>query len=621
MSSSIEVSAPSSPVVTAGDLPAETHADDSTRERFEFSPLWSFRFDPHDRGLREIWYDPDASKHWASIPVPGTWDLDFVGGYNKQTIGWYAVTFDLTERQPETIYKLHFDGIFREGTVWLNGVEIGTHKIPYLPFNFDITEFLDFGGVNTLTVRIDDRIRRHTLPCSNIFTGRKHGWFPYGGIIRPVYIELTRPLYVAQVLIDTTLNGEVSAEIFLEHLSLHHSSSSEAPYQLTAWITDGQDILHAWPATQIRPERSTVNLRTALSAIDHWSPDTPDHRYRLYVELTSPTGRAHRVGYDFAFRRFEARDKRFFLNGNDCFLRGINRHEDHPEAGPIFQEDIIAEEIDLIDELDANFVRSGHYPNDVRVLKALEEAGMMIVEEIPVYQLDSLQLASERLRRYAAEALEGMIIRDYNRPGVVMWSIANEIHSWFPVATRFVRRLYDRVKQLDPDRPVMMARVTWPFPGTILDRFDYACGVVDVVGINQYLGWYFGDTYEAKDRIESIHDLHPEKTWFISEYGAGALRGRHTPDPPTEEPRRHHSYSEEFQAFYHREHLTQFDELPFIRGVMPWVLSDFRMEWTPSTGDPHPVRLTNLKGLTNDRRAPKEAFRVVRDFYSRRASS
>jgi hypothetical protein len=208
-----------------------------------------------------------------------------------------------------------------------------------------------------------------------------------------------------------------------------------------------------------------------------------------------------------------------------------------------------------------------------------------------------------------------MIARDYNRPCVVMWSVSNEIHPWFMAASSFVRDLRRTAKAYDPARPVMVARVTLPFPLTLLDVFDRVSGKVDAVGINQYVGWYFGKTHQAKRVISSVHARHPKQTYMISEYGADGLLGCHQAHPPGEEPTRDHSYTEEYQNYFHEQHLRQFEQMEFIRGVMPWVLSDFRMEWSPNTGKPHPIRLMNLKGLVSYAREPKALFKLISDHY------
>jgi beta-glucuronidase len=364
-----------------------------------------------------------------------------------------------------------------------------------------------------------------------------------------------------------------------------------------------------------------LRFHASLPDPDLYSPAHPEHVYRLELTMDGLDRPAadtvsERWSYRFAFRTFEARDQRFWLNGEDFYLRGINRHEDHPTLGPVYDADQVAEDVSLIGELGANFSRPGHYPNDVRVLRAFEDRGVLLAEEIPVYQWDHGQMADPEMVDRARRALEAMILRDHNRPAIVMWSVANEIHSWAETAPGFVQALYDTAKAFDPARPVMVAAVSVP----VMSEMDESSGLVDVVGINEYQGWYMETTDTVTAWLEILHDLYPDRTVFISEYGAGALRGRHLQGAVGEEPVDDHSYSEEYQAWFHDQHISQFRALPWVRGFMPWVFADFRMQWTPSTGQPHPVERMNLKGLCDGDRLKKQAFTTVQQHFSELAA-
>ncbi|PIU64987.1 MAG: hypothetical protein COS84_07550 [Armatimonadetes bacterium CG07_land_8_20_14_0_80_40_9] len=598
------------PLIMAGTLPAETHIDAGDRERIYLSGTWQFQFDDADVGIKEKWYSPQLPrKEWTGISVPGTWDLGHPQGFNRQTISWYAYRF--TPPEIGSFVRLRFEGVFREAKVWLNGKELGEFDLPYLPFGFDVTKSLRLNQSNILVVRVDNRLTENTLPADTTFNPKRHGWFPYGGITRPVYLEGGLEAYVAQTRIITSTEGEFHSDVFIQQD--HDNKQTVEAY---AWITYKEKKVFSWKPIDINHLKTALRFKGKVFPPQLWSPRHPEHLYRFHLRLTNVKGKAETVAYDFAFRSFEAKDGCFYLNGKDTFLKGVNRHEDHPEYGPVYNETVMKKDIALLGKLQVNFTRPGHYPNDVRVLKALEKEGIMLAEEIPVYQLNGRQMANSVLIERAQHALQLMIVRDYNRPGIVIWSVANEIHNWERAAPKFIQILYDTAKLLDPSRPVMVAALTIPF----LSRMDISSGKVDVIGINEYFGWYVGKTTEAMDYLKKIQSRFPDKTLIISEYGAGALLGRHIKKEPGEEPVNNHSYSEEFQVFFHRQHLQQFAQLPFIRGVMPWVLADFRMQWTPHTGKPHPVKLMNLKGLLSDKRIPKAVFNLIAETYQRWSS-
>ena len=592
----------------SGSLPAESAVDESDRPRFALDGTWRFRFDDDELGVGETWFAVDHDRAaWDDIAVPAAWDLAVPDGYDRQTVAWYAREVAPPDLGPVT--RLRFEGVFREARVWWNGEDLGGMDLPYLPFGFDVSARLAASGSNTLVVRIDNRLTSDTLPCDTLQNAGKHGWFPFGGLTRPVYLAGARATHVVRARISgDPAGGRVSADVLL---------SGPAPASGTttvdAWVGCAGETVLLWDAFALDEGQTAFGLRGVVPEPRPWSPETPDARYRLRVRVTDGGG-GETVAYDFALKTFVAESGRFLLNGTDRFLRGINRHEDHPEHGSVFDEEVVARDVELIDRMGADFCRPGHYPNDVRVLRALEAAGVMLAEEIPVYQLDDRQLADPVLVDRATRALERLITRDANRPGVVMWSISNEIWAWSAAAPAFLQALYDTAKALDPARPVMIATVTAPF----LSELDRSSGVVDVIGLNEYFGWYYGTTAEVGTHLDTVHALFPDRTWFISEYGAGALHGRHQDEPPGEEDVLDHSYSEEYQRWFHEQHLAAFAERDFVRGVMPWVFSDFRMQWTPHTGDPHPADRTNLKGLVSAERVPKASYDLLSEWYGAR---
>jgi beta-glucuronidase len=603
------VAAEPGPLIMAGALPASTHVDRGNAPRYDLAGSWDFRFDDQDRGVREQWFQPveALARSWEHVRVPGAWDMIDKAHFNHQSIAWYTRRF--TPPALGAGVQLRFEGIFREARVWLNGHELGSYDLPYLPFAFDVDPVLHAGESNMLVVRIDNRITRQTLPADTLYWKGRHGWFPYGGIFRPVALEARGPRYVARAPITATADGNFQCKLEIEQgQGLRGSPGGEA------WIERRGMRLAHWQLPPLPSDRQSLRLNAQLPDVEPWSPETPSAIYQLVVRLDNPEGPGPEAGYDFAFRTFAATGGRVLLNGKDRFLFGINRHEDHPTNGPVFDAAVMQGDLALIHTLGADFVRPGHYPNDVRSLAAYERAGVMAVEEVPVYQWDQFEMADTRLLDKAKRALEGMIVRDANRPGVVMWSLANEIHNFVPAARPFLAMMAKTAHTLDPTRPTFTAAIVLP----PVSAYDTASGEADVIGVNPYFGWYYGLLTDAEPYIRALHERFPQRTMIISEYGADTLQGRHK-DPALvgEEDSHNHSYSEEYQAFFHRHYLDLVERTPYLRGVMPWVLADFRYQWTPFTGKPHPIPLYNLKGLTSMDRVPKLAFSLVAERYRR----
>lgn len=593
----------------AGGLVCETYTDTTNRPRQFLTGSWQFRFDDDSVGVQEQWYSPSHNKsEWQNIRVPGAWDLEHPEGMNKQTIGWYAKSF--RPAFDSEFLKLCFQGVFRKATVWLNGEKIGAYQYPYLPFRFSITDKIKQGEQNLLVVRVDNRLTETSIPAATSRHDGRHGWWPYGGIIRPVYIEGSFATYTAQARISTTLSGYFSTKVFLENITGAGDSLT-----LEAMIQYKGEPVFTWSEQKIAAGRQGFMFTHHFQDVMFWTPAHPDHTYLFSLRLTNAQGASIWSGYEFAFKDFQAAKKGFRLNEAPVFLRGMNRHEDHPKHGPVFNKAAMENDIELLKDLHVNFVRPGHYPNDVRTLKAMEDAGIMIAEELPIYQLNKKQMKKDEVLFKAQQMLTHMILRDYNRPGIVMWSIANEVYHWTKPADDFIKFLELTVQRYNRSRPSMLARLTLP---KTLEFFlkDQTAQHVDVIGVNDYYGWYRGRTKSSRSLLKKIHKNNPDKPIIISEYGAGAKQGKHLPndEQPGEEANKRHSYSEEYQRYFHMQKLDQYLNLNFIHGVVPKAFADFRMQWRPKTGNPHPLKYRNLQGLLNDKKDQKLAF----DFYKKR---
>lgn len=590
-------------VLFAGGMATETHHTDSSRSRLDLGGTWGFRLDPEDKGITEQWYRETLPLDGlATIAVPGVWDLANSEWFDQQAIGWYVRDVALSAGQISPLTRLRFEGVFREARVWVNGIEVGSFDLPYLPFQFDVTDLLREGD-NRIAVRIDNRIGETTLPANDVLNPGKHGWFPYGGISRQVFLEGGLPLYVAQARIFAQPFGAFTADV-------HMQGNAPGGAFLTARIVDtlGQEVA-IWNPQSLSGGSPRVRLSAVLDAPGLWTPEDPV-TYRLELTVNLPDGNQEITAYEFAFKAFLAQNNAFTLNGREVFLRGINRHEDGPN-GPVFDAGLMAADIGLIEGMNANFARPGHYPNDPRVLDAFDAAGLMVAQEIPAYKLSGTQMADATIVDRSLRALEIMILRDMNRPSIVMWSLHNEVHNWEQSAVSYTQQLHGLAKSLDPFRPTMTAALVFPFAS---DN-DISSGIADVIGINPYFGWYISETGQAGPWAEFMRNRFPDNTLFASEYGAGALLGRSISGPVGEEDVTDHSYSEEFQVYFHERYLDQFEALPYVRGVMPWVLADFRMQWTPTTGMPHPVEQMNLKGLVSLDRQPKQAYSLYVERY------
>ena len=357
-------------------------------------------------------------------------------------------------------------------------------------------------------------------------------------------------------------------------------------------LADDRDDRHV----RVVEERAGFELPVELEL---WSPARP----RLYrVELVSETDR---VEEKIGFRSLEVRGLDVLLNGAPVFLRGISVHEQAPmrEGRAVNLEDARTL-LGWARELGCNFVRLAHYPHNEYIVRLADELGMLLWAEVPVYwQIDWENAAT---LDNAKNQLSELIGRDKNRASVILWSVGNETPP-SEARLRFMRELVSTARALDATRPITAALFkTEVSPDShVLD--DVLGESLDVIGCNEYLGWYDG----LPDKIDRANwSTQCDKPLVMSEFGADALYGRHGSALTR--------WSEEYQAHLYERTIAMLERIPFLRGLTPWILSDFRSPRRPLPGVQD---FWNRKGLISSEGHKKRAFFTLQAFYRRLAAS
>ena len=259
------------------------------------------------------------------------------------------------------------------------------------------------------------------------------------------------------------------------------------------------------------------------------------------------------------FREIKVDQGEILLNGKPIFLRGISSHEESVENGKALTDAERIENIQLAKELGCNFMRIAHYPHDERMAKLADEYGILLWEEIPVYWA----IRFERKATYedAENQLMELITRDWNRASVIIWSVGNE-NADTDERLNFMSKLARRAHKEDETRLVSAACLVDSEKNMIADRLiEY----LDVIGINEYCGWYTPD-FEKLPQL--MANSSPQKPVVITEFGADALAGHHgtITDKGTEE----------CQAYVYKLQIDTLRKISYIKGMTPWILYDFR---------------------------------------------
>ena len=518
-------------------------------------------------------YDFD---HAGNLDVPGDWNTQRDSLLFYEGSVWYQVSFDLAKPSSQRVF-LHFGAANYTAAVYLNGEEVGQHEGGFTPFDFEITDKVRPAG-NFLIVRVNDVRKKDQVPTINT------DWWNYGGITRPVTL----------VQVPSTFIRDYSVQ-------LEKGSTN----QIKGWLQlDGPQFLQN-VTIRIPEAKISKTLRTDSRGraeftfagnLTLWSTQNP----KLYtVELSTETDR---VTDQIGFRSIETRGTDILLNGEPVFLRGISIHEEAAtRPGRAWSADDAQTLLTWAKDLGCNFVRLAHYPHNEAMLRMADRMGVLVWEEVPVYW--TIQWENPETLHNAENQLRELIARDHNRAALIIYSVANETPI-SEVRNRFLSQLIDVAHTGDPTRLVSAALQADEVEagGRLSIRInDPIANELDVMGTNQYIGWYSHDIADL-DTTDWVSKY--DKPLIMSEFGADALFGKHG-DAQTR-------WTEEFQDSLYEHQIAMLKRIPFLRGVTPWVLKDFR---SPRRTLPGIEDYFNRKGLVSDRGEKKKAFFVLQQFY------
>jgi beta-glucuronidase len=543
---------------------------------------WRLTLDLFDEGLRQKWFADDdmPPSQWAMprdfeieagelVQVPSCWNLLKPEWRYFEGATWYTRWFEFQPdaARPRTV--LQFGAAATDALVFVNGQFAGGHRGASTPFSIEATAFLR-PGRNRLQVMVENRRRSDRVPMHHF------DWFNYGGLyrevsllrlpatfIRAAHVGLVSGTGFSRIRVALTLSDPVegAARVLIPELGI----DALVP------ITSGQGRIE----TAARPEL--------------WSPKRP-RLYNVTLAFGDDVVR-ERVG----FREILARGTDILLNGESIFLCGVCVHEDDIALGKVSTEADVRRRFAHARELGANFLRLTHYPHHEHVARIADEEGMLLWAEVPVYW--AIDFANPATYADAENQLLELIIRDRNRASVIIWGVGNE-NADTDARYAFMSGLARAARAADPTRLVSAACLINRKSFAIEDRLAEA---LDVIGINEYFGWYEPD---VGDLGRLLRNSDPGKPVVISETGADAAPGHRGAGRIL--------FTEDWQAEFHRRQWAELRQAPYVRGLAAWLLYDFRSE-RRQTGF---QRGFNRKGLiAEDKATRKAAFHALAALY------
>ncbi len=563
----------------------------SHRDKISLDGKWRIIIDPYEAGYYDYRYKPRNDGYFLdrhaksksdlveynfdkseTLEVPGDWNTQKEKLFLYEGTIWYKKSFKYNVR-PGVRTFLYFGAANYDAIVYVNGKELGEHTGGFTPFDFEATKFLKDGS-NFVVVKVDDKRLKDGVPTLDT------DWWNYGGLTGDVYLVEEPETFIQDYFIQLkkgSLN-EVDGWLKLNGSLKKQSIEIQVPGVgiNKKFMTDVNGIAKI---------DFTANLRL-------WSPGDP---FLYGVKIISETDT---VNDEIGFRSIETKGTELLLNNKPIFLRGISMHEEAPfTSGRAYSTAQDRTLLNWAKELGCNYVRLAHYPYNENMIREAEKMGLLVWSEIPVYW--TIQWTNKNTLDNALNQLTEMITRDRNRAPVIIWSMANETPR-SDARLKFLKTLIDSARALDPTRLITAATETDYSKDKVIIN-DPLCKYLDVIGVNEYIGWYAG---KPEDALKKVWQTEYNKPLIISELGAAALYGYHG-DKDTR-------WTEEYQANVYKYQIEMLKKISFLRGMSPWILMDFR---SPRRPLPYFQDFYNRKGLISNRGKKKKAFFVLQKFY------
>lgn len=541
-------------------------------ENLMFFADGSLKADP----TKLVEYDFDLAD---SLEVPGDWNTQKDKLYYYEGTLWYRKKFNYTPK-PGVRTFLYFGAVNYETVIGLNGERIAHHVGGFTPFDIEITDKAK-SGVNSIVLMADDKRSKEAVPTDI------SDWWNYGGITRSVKL----------VQVPSTFIRDYSVQI----------RKTDTGNEIYGWVQlDGtklnQTVVISIKELCIKTSVQTdVNGRAEFSIKADptlWTPEKP----KLYETVIS--SETDCVSDNIGFRFINVKDKKLYLNDHEIFCRGVSIHEEYigGKSGRVVSEDQDYALLKEAKELGCNFVRLAHYPHNEGMVRLAEKMGLMVWSEIPVYW--TIDWKNPDTYANAEAQLTDMITRDHNRANVVVWSVANET----PISAerdQFLFSLIDKAKEMDPTRLVSAAMEKTNLEHNHYTVRDPLLEKADLISFNVYMGWYTG-TSQICDT--AYWQFNVDKPVFISEFGCGAVYGRHGD--------KSERFTEEYMKDCYQRNVDMLENrVPGLIGTTPWILKDFRSmrRYLNGTQDDF-----NRKGLISDQGQRKSGFFVLREWYAKK---
>jgi beta-galactosidase len=570
---------------------------------------------------------PENYPIWTNVQLPHCVNADDAVDPNKiyyQGGAWYRTNLNISNPYEQGKTLLHFEGAGQKTDVYVYTTKVASHVGGYDEWTVDITDAIasfkqkdvftkQFKGKIPISIRCDNSRDAEMIP-SNL-----SDFNIYGGIYRYLNLVYVPSLSIDKVFAAASVDKEgKNGELSIKARLYNPSNIASASVSIKLLSPEGKTIQQF--------EKKIDNISSSAIQLNNfsikqpalWHPDKP-MLYTVEVSVSSGNNLVKQQT-KIGFRHFEFVPKGpFMLNGKRLLLRGTQRHEDHAGVGAAMTEEMIRQEMIMIKELGANFIRLGHFQQSRIVLDLCDSLGLFVWEEIPWCRGG---LGGQVYQQQAKRMLINMVEQHYNHPSIILWGMGNE-NDWpneFPVYSKdsvrmFMKQLNDLSHQLDNSRK------------TVIRRCDFCSDIVDVYSPSLWRGWYKGFYTEyqqgTKEEVDKVnHFLH-------AEWGGDSHAGRHSEKitsllseaAVTKDTAyfnnaamisKNGDWSETYICDLMDWTLKEQANMPWLTGAAQWIFKDFATPIRPE----NPLPFINQKGLVQRDFTKKENYYVFQSYWS-----
>lgn len=529
---------------------------------------------------------PSAEVYAETAAVPGCFDTagERIG---QRGVGLYRKEFHFPAGQ----CRLTFGGVGLYARFWFDGREIGRCKIPYSTVEFDLAVE---DGVHEIVVAVDNRFDPVNVPLFKPNTD----FYGYGGIYRGVTVQQLPRLAIDRVRIVTE---DIEVGLIRVELTLRGIAPKILKFQ---YGFDGAEMNQA----EARVVDNQVAFEVEVPEFRLWSPERPD------LHLIAVKIRTDYVEERFGIRSIEVRDRWILLNNLPIRLLGVNRHESHPEFGPVQPTQLMVDDLKYAKELGANFIRGAHYQQNPEFLELCDRMGFLVWEESFGWGQPESDAGDPATVSLFCRAGATMARSSLNNPSVIIYGFLNESCSDTVAGRELYRKVIAAIRAEDDSRLISYAS----------NRFerDICFDLADIIAINPYPGWISECDDWTRNNLVAIEPAirryaeyfskaqYSGKPLLVSEIGACGIYGIRSRDRA--------QWSEEFQADYFEEAIDAVLGNPRYCGITLWQMADCK-SYVGSGQVRCKPRGFNSAGLLDEYRRPKLAFDAVKRLFRHHA--